>query len=109
MQYTNRNEQYMTPKWGDIHCDQRSRPISDNVCTTFRQNYTANEGQTNCNFITVHAHNSESSEEEIEQFYTDVNAVLRKLKNNTVTILMGAFNVKISCGAEEDIVEHHGL
>lgn len=61
------------------------------------------------NLIQVYAPTSDSSVEEIEKFYDDLDDLTRKLKKHEVTIIMGDLNVKVGKGQDEDTVGRFGL
>lgn len=61
------------------------------------------------NFIQVYAPTSTCTEEEIEQFYVDLNIAMNKLKSNSITVLMGDLNAKVGCGKEGSVVGSYGL
>lgn len=61
------------------------------------------------NIIQVYAPTSDSTEQELEQFYSDIRDLLRLTKNHEVTLIMGDFNAKLGKGKFEDIVGPFGL
>lgn len=68
-----------------------------------------NSKQFNSNIIQVYAPTSTSSEEEIENFYKDLNEALFLVKKADNTIVMGDFNVKVGKGQCQNIVCAFGL
>ncbi|XP_015669140.1 protein cornichon homolog 3 [Protobothrops mucrosquamatus] len=54
-----------------------------------------NSAPVNMNVIQVYAPTANSDEEDLEKFYKDISSVLKTLKSNDITILMGDFNAKI--------------
>ena len=52
------------------------------------------------NIVQVYAPTSESTEEEIEKFYNDLQAIKDKIPGREVTVIMGDFNAKIGEGEE---------
>ena len=59
--------------------------------------------------IQVYAPTSTCKEEEIEQFYEDLDKAMRQLKSQDVKIVMGDFNAKVGDRRVEDIVGPWGL
>ena len=54
------------------------------------------------NIIQVYAPTSASTDEEIEQFYNDLQAVKDKIPRREVCITMGDFNAKVGEGEDVD-------
>ncbi|KAI5732155.1 hypothetical protein M8J77_022354 [Diaphorina citri] len=65
--------------------------------------------KVNTNIIQVYAPTSTAEDEEIESFYEDMNYLMRQLKNNDITIVMGDLNAKIGQGKQDSIVGDFGL
>uniref|UniRef100_A0A8D8XEP5 Craniofacial development protein 2 n=1 Tax=Cacopsylla melanoneura TaxID=428564 RepID=A0A8D8XEP5_9HEMI len=61
------------------------------------------------NIIQVYAPTSDATEEEIEDFYSSLNQVLKKLKKQDILILMGDFNAKLGAGKTSQSVGPFGL
>lgn len=79
-------------------------PISDRVIM-IRIKTT----QRTLNIIQVYAPTADKVEEEIDQFYDDVQQALDITKNRDITIIMGDFNAKIGKGRVDDIIGDFGL
>lgn len=63
----------------------------------------------NINIVQVFAPTVEKSEEEIEDFYSQIGVVMKNVKKRDATIIMGDFNAKIGKGAEDKLVGLYGL
>lgn len=63
----------------------------------------------NINIVQVYAPTAEKSEEEIEDFYSQIGIVMKNVKKRDVTIVMGDFNAKVGEGAEDKLVGLYGL
>ena len=61
------------------------------------------------NIIQVYAPTTEADEENIEEFYEDIEKVLRQCKNHELNIIMGDLNSKVGKGRTEQIVGPFGL
>uniref|UniRef100_A0A8D8ZLR6 Craniofacial development protein 2 n=1 Tax=Cacopsylla melanoneura TaxID=428564 RepID=A0A8D8ZLR6_9HEMI len=61
------------------------------------------------NIIQVYAPTSDATEEEIEDFYSSLNQVLKKLKKQDILIIMGDFNAKLGAGKTSQSVGPFGL
>uniref|UniRef100_A0A8D8UV16 Craniofacial development protein 2 n=2 Tax=Cacopsylla melanoneura TaxID=428564 RepID=A0A8D8UV16_9HEMI len=61
------------------------------------------------NLIQVYAPTADKDEEEVEQFYKEIETVLKLAKNQDVTIVMGDLNAKIGQGEQDEWVGKHGL
>ena len=59
--------------------------------------------------IQVYAPTSESSDEDIDQFYADMEKAKRISKSQEILIIMGDFNAKVGNEKHEDIVGNFGL
>ncbi len=59
--------------------------------------------------IQVYAPTSEHDEEEVDQFYSEVNQAREQCKEHEVIIMMGDLNAKVGLGRMENIVGPHGL
>lgn len=46
----------------------------------------------------------EHDDEGVEQLYRELKTALKYIKKEEITMMMGVFNTKIGCGAEEDVV-----
>lgn len=63
----------------------------------------------NINLIQIYAPTSNSTDNEIEEFYSDLEMLVKNLKKHDVNIIMGDFNAKIGKGKVENIVGNFGL
>lgn len=79
-------------------------PISDRVVMIQLQ-----ATQTVTNIIQVYAPTADKNEEELEQFYNDVQQALDITKPREITIIMGDWNAKIGKGREGDTIGEFGL
>ncbi|XP_050497514.1 craniofacial development protein 2-like [Diabrotica virgifera virgifera] len=79
-------------------------PVSDRVI--FLQLHTKT---VNLNIIQVYAPTAEKSDEEVEEFYKQINHVLKSIKARDVTIILGDFNSKIGEGKSGKYVGNYGL
>lgn len=59
--------------------------------------------------IQTYAPTTDYSEEEIEEYYEEIQNIMKNVKSTEVLIIMGDFNAKVGKGREEDIVGHFGL
>ena len=63
----------------------------------------------NMNFIQVYAPTTESSEEEVDEFYEELEEAWIQCKSQEVTLVMGDFNAKVGKGRFENVVGPYGL
>ena len=63
----------------------------------------------NINIIQVYAPTSASTEEELEEFYEELDKFKKECKDDEVNIVMGDCNAKIGRGRHTDIVRSDGL
>ena len=63
----------------------------------------------NINVIQVYAPTSASTEEELEEFYEELDKYKKECKDHEVNIVMGDFNAKVGRGRHKDIVGSEGL
>lgn len=61
------------------------------------------------NIIQVYAPTAYKEENEIEEFYQNINEVINKLKKQNLTIVLGDFNAILRGGKTSVIVESFGL
>lgn len=61
------------------------------------------------NIMQVYAPTSQSTEEEIEQFYDDVSRTMKLLRKEEVNIILGDFNAKVGQNRTENVTGEHGL
>lgn len=61
------------------------------------------------NIIQVYAPTSEYGEEEVKEFYSQIEEVKKKLPKREMTIVMGDFNAKIGKGRDGECVGPYGL
>ncbi|KAL1447016.1 hypothetical protein WDU94_015647 [Cyamophila willieti] len=61
------------------------------------------------NIIQVYAPTTDGADEEVEELYNSINQVLRKLKKEDLTIIMGDFNSKLGEGRTSTAVGPFGL
>lgn len=61
------------------------------------------------NIIQVYAPTTESTKEDLEKFYDELNGALKTCKSQEVTMVMGDFNAKVGMGRQDNIVGPHGL
>ena len=59
--------------------------------------------------VQIYAPTSEHDEEEVEQFYEDLDKAMKQLKSQDIKIVMGDFNAKVGDAKIEDIVGPWGL
>ena len=59
--------------------------------------------------VQVYAPTSEYSEEELEDFYEDVQKAINQTKSTDIVYIIGDMNAKIGKGKEEQTVGHYGL
>ena len=63
----------------------------------------------NMSVIQVYAATQDATEEELEEFYDQLDKARRHCKSQEVIIVMGDLNAKIGKGKEQDIVGEYGL
>lgn len=61
------------------------------------------------NIIQVYAPTSESTDEELDSFYDEIEQALKQCKSTDITIVQGDFNAKVGKGRYEDTVGSFGL
>uniref|UniRef100_A0A8D8T8A4 Craniofacial development protein 2 n=1 Tax=Cacopsylla melanoneura TaxID=428564 RepID=A0A8D8T8A4_9HEMI len=61
------------------------------------------------NIIQIYAPTTEGTEEEVEELYNSINQVMKKLKKQDITIVMGDFNAKVGAGRTSSAVGPFGL
>ena len=61
------------------------------------------------NIIQVYAPTADKEEPIIEEFYEQLNSLIKLTKSDEITIIIGDFNAKIGKGKEEDLVGAYGL
>ncbi|XP_072375942.1 uncharacterized protein, partial [Diabrotica undecimpunctata] len=79
-------------------------PISDRVMMV-----TLKTAQSRVNLIQVYAPTAEKSDEELEQFYNELQQALEVTKSRDVTIVMGDLNAKIGRRSQGDFIGNFGL
>ena len=63
----------------------------------------------NMNIIQVYAPTCASSEEELENFYDDLDKAMRQCRSQEINLVMGDLNAKVGKGQYQDIVGPYGL
>ena len=63
----------------------------------------------NINIITAYAPTSESTEEEIDKFYTELDKTLKETKKEELNVILGDFNAKVGKGIDGEVVGEFGL
>ncbi|XP_039291111.1 craniofacial development protein 2-like [Nilaparvata lugens] len=63
----------------------------------------------NINIIQVYAPTTDGTDEEVEEFYNSINEIMRKLKKQDLTIVIGDFNAKLGSGRTSSSVGPFGL
>lgn len=63
----------------------------------------------NINIIQAYAPTTDGSEEELEQFYQQLDQALKLTKTQEINIVLGDFNAKVGKGAVEHVVGCYGL
>ena len=63
----------------------------------------------NISILQVYAPTTEYSDEEIEEFYEDINKTLKNVKSDEVLIVMGDFNAKVGGEKHTSVTGRHGL
>uniref|UniRef100_A0A8D8VTC7 Craniofacial development protein 2 n=1 Tax=Cacopsylla melanoneura TaxID=428564 RepID=A0A8D8VTC7_9HEMI len=61
------------------------------------------------NIIQVYAPTTDSNEEEVEALYLSIQEIIKRLKKEEITIIMGDFNAKIGAGRTSNYVGQWGL
>lgn len=79
-------------------------PISDRVAIL-----KINTSPCKLNIVQVYAPTSESDEEDVEHFYSDIRKALKQTRKEETTILMGDFNAKVGKGKIEGVMGDWGL
>lgn len=68
-----------------------------------------NAKPTQINIIQVYAPTTDHTDEEVEEFYSQIIDILEKLPKQDLNIVMGDFNSKIGKGREGDFIGPYGL
>lgn len=68
-----------------------------------------NASPININIIQVYAPTSDHSEDEVEEFYSQIKDLIKKLPKQEMLILMGDFNAKVGKGREGKHIGPYGL
>lgn len=63
----------------------------------------------NINIVQVYAPTADKNDDVIEEFYAQIETVLRSLKKHEINIVMGDFNAKVGQGKVEGYVGDYGL
>ena len=63
----------------------------------------------NISIVVVYAPTADSTEEEIDAFYEDLEKVKSRCKSNEIHIIMGDMNAKVGCGADGKTVGQYGI
>ena len=79
-------------------------PVSDRVISL-----RLSAKPCNINLIQVYAPTTSASDEEIEDFYAQLDATIGNISKKEVTMVMGDFNAKIGQSSDTDIVGTYGL
>ncbi|XP_069363460.1 uncharacterized protein [Maniola hyperantus] len=61
------------------------------------------------NLIQVYAPTADSTQDECEKFYDDLNLVMKRTKNHDINIIMGDFNAKVGEAPVHNIIGQYGL
>lgn len=64
---------------------------------------------TNFNIIQVYAPTAESPDQDVAQFYSEIEELLKLTRKHDVNVIMGDFNAKIGKGKFENLVGPYGL
>lgn len=59
---------------------------------------------TNINLIQLYVPTADKSEDQVEEFYAQLNNIMKNTKKHETTIIMGHFNAKVGTGSEDDLV-----
>ena len=68
-----------------------------------------NQNKPKINIIQVYASTADKPESDIETFYEDLDNILKSIKTQDVTIIMGDFNAKVGDEKVEECTGGHGL
>lgn len=79
-------------------------PVSDRVALL-----RINAIPMDINVIQVYAPTTNATDQQVEEFYADLNTVLRQTKKNEMVIVMGDFNAKVGKGNDGKMVGSYGL
>lgn len=63
----------------------------------------------NINLVQVYAPTSQSSEEDIETFYSQVEIATKTFQDKNINIILGDLNAKVGEGQDEDVIGPYGL
>lgn len=64
----------------------------------------------NINVLQIYAPTAEKRyDDEVESLYSQLDIIMKTLKNNEITYVLGDFNAKIGQGSRSDLVGEHGL
>lgn len=61
------------------------------------------------NVIQIYAPTTDNTDEEVEEFYSQVDNAMKQCKNREINIVMGDVNAKVGCEPIEDIVGSFGM
>lgn len=67
------------------------------------------ENPFDINIVQVYAPTSERDEDEVDEFFDDLDRAVHQCKNHEVTIVIGDVNAKVGEGGEEEAVGPFGL
>lgn len=79
-------------------------PVSDRIIVI-----QINSKPVKLNIVQVYAPTTGSPDDEIEQFYEELNKVIKQLKSKDITIIMGDMNAKVGKGTDGRTVGEFGL
>ena len=79
-------------------------PISDRVMLV-----KLNAKPFNLSILQVYEPTTDHTDEEVEQFYDDIQMGIGQVKSDEVLVVMGDFNAKVGSTREDDIVGSYGL
>ncbi|XP_060530420.1 craniofacial development protein 2-like [Cylas formicarius] len=79
-------------------------PISDRAMLLQLQTY-----HCKLNIIQTYAPTADKSDEDIEEFYNEINNIIHSLKSRDITLVLGDFNAKIGRGRFDKHVGEYGL
>uniref|UniRef100_A0A8D8X189 Craniofacial development protein 2 n=1 Tax=Cacopsylla melanoneura TaxID=428564 RepID=A0A8D8X189_9HEMI len=68
-----------------------------------------NASPVNMNILQVYAPTADKADEEVFEFYQSINEILKDLKQEDVTIVMGDLNAKLGSGRTSEVVGAWGL